>query len=199
MYFQALSSLKTAFLSLRRCRLSTSGRRSVLLVTRTWFCGAILWLREARRLKRQTVSPATLPLIDCVTDQLCFLGSSRGTYAQATSAGKASSLKRCSASSWATRYLRAIEQYDHNAFVWCATQIELLELALPYVKYKQSEERYDQAKLARDRAGVDYCHMEKQNKLMKLLQPCAILSNTFWNLRLSVGSWTGTHCFRRAL
>ncbi|KAF8589644.1 P-loop containing nucleoside triphosphate hydrolase protein [Ramaria rubella] len=49
-------------------------------------------------------------------------------------------------------------------------QIELLELVLPYVEYRESKAVYDETKAARDRAAVEYRQMEEQNRPMKVLQ-----------------------------
>jgi hypothetical protein len=54
-------------------------------------------------------------------------------------------------------------------------QIELFELVLPYVEYRESKAVYDEAKLARDRAAVDYKRLEEENKPLKALQACVFL------------------------
>ncbi|KAF8484425.1 P-loop containing nucleoside triphosphate hydrolase protein [Gautieria morchelliformis] len=69
---------------------------------------------------------------------------------------------------------RDVERYHERRAI--ETEIEICELALPYVQYKESKERYNQAKLERDRAAAEYRQMEEQNKPMKLLQTCADLS-----------------------
>ncbi|KAF8520766.1 hypothetical protein BU17DRAFT_88654 [Hysterangium stoloniferum] len=49
-------------------------------------------------------------------------------------------------------------------------QIELLELVLPYVEYRESKAIYDEAKIARDQAAIEYRRLEEENRPLKELQ-----------------------------